>query len=32
MALTTAIVAEVVSAHMPALKGQLEAILADLPE
>jgi uncharacterized protein with HEPN domain len=28
----TAIVAEVVSAHMPALKGQLEVILADLPE
>jgi len=28
----TAIVAEVVSIHMPALKSQLEAILADLPE
>lgn len=28
----TAIVAEVVSVHMAALKSQLEAILADLPE
>jgi uncharacterized protein with HEPN domain len=28
----TAIVAEVVNEHMPTLKQQLEAILADLPE